>query len=206
MASEHLRREAGLPLDTVRRAAISAAVILASLTCGTALARAATPPSCVTPEVRQHGEVVFGHFSTHAQAAALAHKAAPFGFKGIKIENEGCGDFEVEIDGADRAADRVSFAAEAQKAGFPITFEQTGPPLVPPKGEVVGIFAKFPTIEAANALALRLAGTGFRYIDIVKLGNRWAVVMPQVPVKNALPIAAEVHKAGFTIHFVSASG
>lgn len=168
------------------------------------MARAATPPSCQTTEIRQHDEAVFGHFSTRANAAALARKAAAQGFKGIKIENEGCGDFEVEIDGADRAADRDSFAAEAHGAGFEVTFEQTGPPLQPPAGEVVGTFAKFRTIAAANALALRLAGTGFRYIDIVRSGSSWAVVMPQVPVKNALSIAAEVHKAGFKIAFTSA--
>jgi hypothetical protein len=182
-----------------------AAVLLTAFAGGASVARAATPTSCQIPETRQHDEAVFGHFSTRAQGAALARKAAAQGFKGIKIENEGCGDFEVEIDGADRSADRDSFAAEAHKAGFEVTFEQTGPPLQPPPGEVVGTFAKFRTIAAANALALRLAGTGFRYIDIVRSGSSWAVVMPQVPVKNALSIAAEVHKAGFKIAF-SASG
>jgi hypothetical protein len=203
MVSEYLRREAGRSLQPVLRAFTVAAVLLAALTCTTVVARAATPPSCQTAEIRQHDEAVFGHFSTRAAGAVLARKAAAVGFRGIKIESEGCGDFEVEVDGADRVAVRGSFAAEAHKAGFEVTFEQTGPPLQPPKGEVVGTFAKFRTIAGANALALRLAAVGFHYIDIVRSGNSWAVVMPQVPVKNALPIAAEVHKAGFKIAFVS---
>jgi hypothetical protein len=47
----------------------------------------------------------------------------------------------------------------------------------------------------------RLAAVNFRYIDLVYAGRKWLVVMPQVPVKHALSIAAEVHKAGFHIAF-----
>ena len=53
----------------------------------------------------------------------------------------------------------------------------------------------------AAALAWKLAVPGFRLIDIVPSGRRWLVVMPQVPVKNALSIAKEVAKAGFHIQF-----
>jgi hypothetical protein len=69
------------------------------------------------------------------------------------------------------------------------------------QGEVVGIFGSFPTLATANALMWKLAGEYFRYIDLVPQGTRWLVVMPQVPVKNALPIAKEVAKAGFHIQF-----
>lgn len=163
-----------------------------------------TPPAaCQATEQRTHDEAVFGHFSSRSQGLALALRARTVGFMGIKIEDEGCGDYEVEIDGADKVADRVSFAAEAQKAGYPVTFEQIGAPLPPARGEAVGTFGSFPTLTAANALALRLAATNFRYIDIVKTGAGWSVVMPQVPVKHALSIAAEAHKAGFTITFVT---
>jgi hypothetical protein len=185
----------------VQRAVLIAAAVAAVLASG---ARAAVQASCrPTAEIRQHDEAVFGHFATRAGAQQLMRRAAKLGFRGLKIEDEGCGDFELEIDGADRVADRVSFAAEAKKAGFQVTFEQTGPPLQPPKGQAVGTFAKLATVTAANALAQRLAASGFRYIDIVKVGARWAVVMPQVPVKHALSIAAEVHKAGFRITFVT---
>ena len=161
----------------------------------------AAPPACSTPEVRVHNEAVFGHFSTLATAKHLRARAAKFGFAGIKIENEGCGDFEVEIDGADRQADRSSFAHEAIKAGFPVTFEQTAPPMQYQQGQVVGVLGQMRTVSAANALMMRLSRNGFFFIDLARVGNHWLVVMPQVPITHALSIAHEVATAGFHIQF-----
>jgi hypothetical protein len=152
--------------------------------------------------VRVHDEAVFGHFATRGAAQALANKAAAWSFKGIKIENDGCGDYEVEIDGADRSADRMSFAVEAHKAGFPVTFEQTAPPLARTPKTTYGVFGTFRSITAANALSWRLASVNFHYIDIAYQNGKWLVVMPAVPLTAALSIAAEVHKAGFHIAFL----
>jgi hypothetical protein len=185
--------------------ALGCVAALAATVAGSAESgRAAGPPpaACQTAEQRTHNEAVFGHFSSRAPALALSRRARKAGFKGIKIENEGCGDYEVEIDGADKVAGRASFAAEAQKAGYQVTFEQTGPPMHPPPGQAVGVFARPRTLAAANALAGRIASTGLRYVDIVRVGSSWAVVWPQVPVANALSIAAEVHRAGFHIAFI----
>jgi hypothetical protein len=148
-----------------------------------------------------HDEAVFGHFSTLAAAKKLKARAAKLGFAGIKIENEGCGDFEVEIDGADRQADRASFATEAVKAGFPVTFEEIAPPMEYRAGQVVGVFARLSTVAAANALMWKLSHIGFLFIDLARVGSRWLVVMPQVPVKHALSIAHEVATAGYHIQF-----
>jgi hypothetical protein len=153
--------------------------------------------------VRQHNEAVFGHFASRADALRLKARAKAQGFQGIKIEDDGCGDFEVEIDGADTQADRTSFAIEAAHAGFQVTFEQTAPPMAFQQGHVVGIFAAKRTLAEANALMQRLAPVGFRYIDIARTPTRWLVVMPQVPVKHALSIAREVSTAGFRIAFRS---
>jgi hypothetical protein len=161
----------------------------------------ATSVSCAKPEVRVHDEAVFGHFSTLAAAKKLKARAAKLGFAGIKIENEGCGDFEVEIDGADRQADRASFATEASKAGFPVTFEQIAPPMEYRAAQVVGVFARLSTVSAANALMGKLSRAGFLFIDLARVGSQWLVVMPQVPVKHALSIAHEVATAGYHIQF-----
>ena len=158
-------------------------------------------PVCRTAEIRQHDEVVFGHFSTRAAAARMLKSAHRVGFYGLKIEDDGCGDFEVEIDGADTDQQRGSVAREAAKAGFQLTFEQTGDPMHPVNGQTVGIFASKKTVDQANALALKLAALNFRYIDIVPSGRRWLVVMPQVPIKDALSIAREVASAGYQIRF-----
>lgn len=186
----------------MRRLLILASVLVVSAIAGrTALG--APPAACAKAEIKQHDEAVFGHFATRGEALALAARARKVGFQGIKIEDEGCGDFEVEIDGADTGATRDSFAREAHKAGFEVTFEQTGPPMQPPSGQVVGVFARLGTVTKANTLAGKLAATGFRYIDIVRVGKTWAVVMPQVPTAHALSIAAEVHRAGYRIAFVT---
>lgn len=178
-----------LPLAALAVAAASAPV------------SAAPAKSCRIDHVRVHDEVVFGHFATLAEAKAIKRRAEKYGFKGIKITNNGCGDFEASIGGADTSAARQSFEAEAAKAGFWITFQQTAPVLQKNPGYTYGIFGTFRTITAANALAWRLAKVNFGYIDIAYLNGRWQVVMPAVPFKAALSIAAEVHKAGFHIAF-----
>ena len=177
-------------------------VVAACLVAGSA--RAVTgEPACRTNEVRQHNEAVFGHFATRSAAAQLKAAVTKLGFQGVKIEDDGCGDFEVEIDGADRPADRSSFADEAAKAGYPVTFEQTAPPMEYRQGQVFGIFAAKKTVAEANALMRRLSIAGFLYIDLARSSTRWLVVMPQVPVKHALSIAHEAATAGFHITFRS---
>jgi hypothetical protein len=148
-----------------------------------------------------HDEAVFGHFSTLAAAKGLKARAAAVGFKGIKIESEGCGDFEVEIDGADRQSDRTSFAQEASRAGFQVTFEQTAPPMQYKAGQVIGVFGRKRTVGEANALMTKLSHSGFVFIDLVLRGKVWLVVMPQVPIKHALSIAREAAGAGYHVQF-----
>jgi len=162
--------------------------------------RAASSAGCRTVEARIHDEAVFGHLSGRTAADLLARRAERVGFRGIKIEDDGCGDYEVEIDGAPKAS-RASFTAEAARAGFQVTFEQLAPPLRYQPGQVIGVFAQMRSLAAANTLVQRLASRGFRYLDIAFTQGRWLVVMPEVPVNAAGSISAEVRKAGFRIVF-----
>jgi hypothetical protein len=189
-------------LVAVRRALAMFGIALAALV-GVVGARGAdgAAPCGPSTEVKVHDEIVFGHFATLTAAAALKRRAAAVGFQGIKIEVEGCGDYEVEQDGADTSQQRKSVATEARKAGFQITFEQTAPPMQYRVGQVVGILGRFSSVAAANALMMKLAAVDYRYIDLVQQGSRWFVVMPQVPTKHALPIAHDVAVAGFHIQF-----
>jgi hypothetical protein len=154
-----------------------------------------------THEARTHDEAVFGHFASLGAANRYARKVRAVQFRNVDVQAEGCGDWKVYVGGADTVQQRSSFAAEARRAGFTVTFEQTGDPLAPPQGEVYGVFAKTTTLAAANALQWRLARLSFRYTELVRIGSRWAVVMPQVPVKNALSIAKEVATTGYHIQF-----
>ena len=180
------------------------ALVLAALLVAAASAQsgAAQTANCRKPFLRTHDRAVFGHFATLGAAKALAARAKALGFQGIVIDNNGCGDFEALINGADKQADRISFAAEAQKAGFPVTFDQLAPPLQRKPTYTYGILGTFGNITAANKLAWRLAAVDFRYIEITYLNGKWLVVMPAVPLKAALSIAAEAHKAGFHIAFL----
>ena len=109
------------------RVLVLAAAVLAGVSSTAATGSAARLAACApSGETKTHDEAVFGHFSTLAQAKAFAKQPSALGFQGIKIEDDGCGDFEVEIDGADTERDRSSFAAEAAKSGYWITFEQLG--------------------------------------------------------------------------------
>jgi hypothetical protein len=164
------------------------------------VAAVAFGPACHAAEIRQRGEIVFGRFSTRPAAMRMLGSARHVGVDGLKIENGGGGDSEVEIDGADTELQRGGVSREAVKAGFQV-IEQVGEPLHPPRGETVGIFASEETVGRANVLALELAKLKFRYIDVAPSGTRRMVVMPQVPIKDALSIAHEVASAGYHIHF-----
>jgi hypothetical protein len=185
----------------MRRRMLFALILGALLAAATSQSGAARTADCRTPFLRTHDRAVFGHFPTLAAAKALAAKAKKLGFEGIVIDNNGCGDFEALINGADKTADRTSFAAEAQKAGFPVTFDELAPPLHRKPGYTYGVLGKFTRITAANTLVGKLATIGFRYIEITYINCKWLVVMPAVPLKAALSIAAEVHKAGYHIAF-----
>ncbi len=71
------------------------------------------------PFLRTHDRAVFGHFATAGAANALAKRAKALGFQGIVIENDGCGDYEVLINGADKTADRTLVRGRGAEGGIP---------------------------------------------------------------------------------------
>jgi hypothetical protein len=183
------------------RRSVLAAAILVWLAAGLGTAAASTEPSCRNLAPRSHVNAVFGHFATLAQAKAYEAKAAALVFKDLRIADNGCGDYEVYIGGADRQSDRSSFFDEARKAGFHITFQQATPPLQYQPNRVIGFLGSFRSVAKANARLWALSDRGFQFLDLARSPTRWLVVMPSVPIKNALPIAHEVATAGFHIQF-----
>jgi hypothetical protein len=139
-------------------------------------------------------EAVFGHFATRAAAADFLRVAEHRGFKGFGIESDGCGDFEVESDGIAQAQ-RTAFAHEAEISKIQVTWEQSAPPDLPSHGHVLAVFGTRRTITAANALAWKVAGYGFRYIDIAYGPGAWRVVEPEIPVAKEAAFRAEVARS-----------
>jgi hypothetical protein len=63
-------------------------------------------------------EAVFGRFSSRARAAAVQRHALEVGFKGVRIESDGCGLLKVTLPGIPTLRVGRDFIAEARRVGF----------------------------------------------------------------------------------------
>jgi hypothetical protein len=147
-------------------------------------------------------EAVFGHFLTRSEAEQELARIEKVGFKNVAIENDGCGDYEVELDGVESAA-RTPFALEAKRAGYEVSFEQTAPPNAYRRGHVNAVFGTRATISAANLLERLVASHGFRYVDIAYMGpNEWRVTAPNIPVAVKRAFGAEAARVKLPVTFL----
>jgi hypothetical protein len=67
---------------------------------------------------------VFGHRRTKRAALRLQARAERLGFPGLQVQQDSCGDWEVDLYGLKTAAQRREFKAEAASVGFHIVFER----------------------------------------------------------------------------------
>jgi hypothetical protein len=172
--------------------AVAAALLATAAGASPADRRAA---SCRTIDHGRQTEAVFGHFATRAAAERFHRIAIIRGFKGFQIEDDGCGDFELESDNISRSQ-RTEFAAEAQQSRIEVTWEQVAPPDRYVPGFVVAVFGTRRTIQAANALEWKVAGYGFRYVDIAYGGpGKWRVLVPGIPAGKKAAFRAEVRRS-----------
>jgi len=66
---------------------------------------------------------VFGHTSTPGAAQKLLTHAETAGFRGLRVQEDSCGDWEVDLYGLQTPAQRHELSAEARRAGFHVVFE-----------------------------------------------------------------------------------
>ena len=66
---------------------------------------------------------VFGHRQTRRAAAALQARAETHGFRGLRVVQDSCGDWEVDLYGLKTPAQRRELAREARQVGFRVVFE-----------------------------------------------------------------------------------
>jgi cell division septation protein DedD len=66
---------------------------------------------------------VFGHTSTPRAAQKLLTHAEAAGFRGLRVQEDSCGNWEVDLYGLNTPAQRHELAAEARKAGLHVVFE-----------------------------------------------------------------------------------
>src|SRR5205823_512021 len=111
-------------------------------------------------------------------------------------------DFEVENPSITQGQ-RAAFVLEAAQTGLQVSFEQTAPPDRAVPGYVNALFGTTATLAAAERLRLKVAGVGFRYLDVVYSGPRaWRVLAPHLPVSSEAAFRAEVRKAKLSVTFV----
>jgi hypothetical protein len=82
----------------------------------------------VTIECRSHPvegglAAVFGHRRTRRAAEKLQARAGAVGFRSLRVQQDSCGDWEVDLYGLKTPAQRHELAAEARRAGLHVTFE-----------------------------------------------------------------------------------
>jgi hypothetical protein len=184
----------------MRKLIVSAVAALA-VAAGITGAASRAGSSCRTVDKSPHWEAVFGHFSSEAAAHELRTKLLKPGFKGLEIEDDGCGDFELKVSGLDQPAARNAFVKEAVGAHFEVTFEAPGPE-PHTQGTLEAVFGNFKTIGEASDAQLKAASVGFRVSDIEYDGPRdWEVVVYGIPISKAAEFAKEARGPGLKISY-----
>jgi hypothetical protein len=69
-------------------------------------------------------EAVFGRFATSTRALPVLQRALQVGFKGTRIESDGCGFLKVTLPGIPTLRVGHDFVAEARRVGFNPRLEQ----------------------------------------------------------------------------------
>ena len=66
---------------------------------------------------------VFGHRSTPRAAQRLLQRAEAVGFRGLRVQQDSCRDWEVDLYGLKTPAQRHELAREARQVGLRVVFE-----------------------------------------------------------------------------------
>lgn len=190
-------------MTPVRVAILTAlAGLVAVAAVGSAAAAAGTSSAtCQLPVTSKNWRAVFGHVSSPAAGTALIAKLSHNGYKFLKLENRGCGDYAVVVESQEfsRYPVRSSFANDAAKGKIVVWFARPGN--YPAKlGDVNVVFGHSKTLAAANTLETQVASAGWRETDVVYGGPRdWKVVWPDVPSATAERVVSDAKKAGYTV-------
>jgi len=78
---------------------------------------------CRTTVPRGGLNAVFGHRRTRSAALTLKASAEAVGFRGLDLQQDECGDWEVDLRGLKTGSQRRAFRSEAARVGFQVVFE-----------------------------------------------------------------------------------
>ncbi len=185
------------------------AVVLAAA--GASSGQAGSAGNCAQSDDPSEGwEAVFGHFTSRHAADKVVSQAIRKGFKVIRVEQDGCKDWEVEVPGGNGLAtskQRHGFWREARSARFAVTFE--APCCLPgndsgPDWEAV--FGHEPSLEAATTLMKRAMRAGFKVMQVeLDRPGDYEVEVPGgtglQTEKQRKDFTAEARSVGFRVSF-----
>jgi hypothetical protein len=78
---------------------------------------------CRSDPVRGGLAAVFGHRRSRRAAVVLMRAATAKGFQNLQVQQDLCGDWEVDLYGAETAKQRAALRREAAAAGYHLAFE-----------------------------------------------------------------------------------
>jgi hypothetical protein len=78
---------------------------------------------CRSAPVRGGLAAVFGHRRSHRAAVVLMREATANGFQGLQVQQDRCGDWEVDLYGVETARQRAELRREAATVGYRLRFE-----------------------------------------------------------------------------------
>jgi len=146
-------------------------------------------------------KAVFGRRSSAGAAEALRSQAESRGFKGLDVEENGCGNFSVTLPGLADSKQFAAFKAEAKSAGFVVTLRCEALP--DNDGDFEAVFGVRSTHHGAVNLKRLVVHRGFVGADIEEDAcDRWSVVVNGITTAGMQKsFAAEASSAGFHVTF-----
>ncbi len=146
-------------------------------------------------------KAVFARRSSAAAAEALRQQAETKGFKGLDVEEKGCGSFYVTLPGLADLKQFAAFKAEAKSAGFVVTLRCE--PAADDDGDYEAVFGFRKTHAQAVNLKGLVVQRGFVGAEIeMDACDHWSVVVNGITTAAMQKsFAAEASSAGFKVTF-----
>jgi hypothetical protein len=123
-----------------------AALVLAA---GVSGAPTGTRQSCATPVFQNGLDVVFGSFTTEANADKRTAEVLRIGFKGVKTVRESCTTWKSVLRGVDSFTVAAGVQSEARRLNYYPTLECVAADEI---GQLQAIFGTRPTLDEINAV------------------------------------------------------
>jgi hypothetical protein len=198
----------------VRHALSALVAVLVVAGCGSSKNQSAAPGESTAPTPTSHAAeqsvcpsqqragivAVFGRRPSTAEAEQLKAEAERVGFRGLVVQQRGCDDYAVVLEGLHSMRQAGEFQHEAAGAGFKVQIECRSHPV---EGGLAAVFGHRPTRRAALNLRAQAERLGFNGLEVQQdLCHDWEVDLYGLNTRaQRRSFAAQAKRAGFDIVF-----